>query len=332
MHGHRRRRHAAAWLTGAATILVLGAAALTAGLLRLDNDEEPESAAGAPADPAPARDQDQVTIDLDPTSGFVATVRGTDATRQFVTAQELGLGGGAGRYAGEVSAYDPGTFDPARLRGGETVQVKDHDAVYLESYPFAERSTGEPVPYRAPAIAWADAGGVWVLVYAAAGHATTRADLQRLAASVTLAPPRDLRTPFRFGPVLPAGLAATYVHAEEDPSGTLRGTVGLGAPGRRPSGAAVYRGAPPGVAVTVLAAAPDARWRQEKADLAGDTTVAGHPAWYRTGRLVVETEHCVIQVFATDHGHTGRDSLGRLVEDMVIGDCANPDTWITPLP
>jgi hypothetical protein len=345
MHGRRRRKRAAAWLTAAVAALVLGIAAVTLGVLQLQRDEpEPPPVAVLPAGAPVGRNQGQVTVDLDPTSGYVAAVRGTDATRQFVTAKDFqfAAGVGTGRYGGEVTAFDPGTFDARGLQSGENVTINGHDARYVPSYDFAERSDGDGKPLRTAVVAWQDPSGVWVLTYADAGQKVERQDLLRLAASVTIAPPRDLRTPFRLGTDLPDGLITTYVRSEEDQAARRSGTVGLSRPGRKSSRAAVYAGSPRGMRVSVFASAPDPAWAQEKAAMTGRFTAVGHPAWYVTGtnplsapgaggRLVVETEHCVLSLLTADRQKTGRDDLERIVQGMAIGDCGDPNTWIAPL-
>ena len=70
--------------------------------------------------------------------------------------------------------------------------------------------------------------------------------------------------------------------------------------------------------------------------------MAGHTGYYRTGRnplspdgagssLIVDTGHCVVRLDTADRERTGPADLERLVADMTIGDCGNPETWITPL-
>jgi hypothetical protein len=338
MRGHRRQSRAIL-LTGAAAVLVIGGVAATVGAVRL-SDGEPEPPVAVVA-PEPPRRADQITIDINATSGFVAAVRGTDATRQFVTARDVSPGTGAGgRYAGEVSAYDPGSFDAAPLQRGEVVDVAGHDARYVPDYGFAALSQDD-APHRSPAVGWADPSGVWLLVYVAPGERATRDDLIRLAESITLAPPREVRTPFRLG-VLPNGLSVTYVRAGEQGEGR-GGMVGLSDPRRKASSAAVYDGAPYGATVSIFAESPDADWASEKRTLTGRRTVAGHPAWYTEGRnmlspegngsaLTVDTGHCVIRLRTADRRAINRAELERTVADMTIGDCGNPDTWITPLP
>jgi hypothetical protein len=132
------------------------------------------------------------------------------------------------------------------------------------------------------------------------------------------------------------------VRADEDEAAGRSGTVGLSAPRRAASRTAVYDTAPAGITVTVSAAAPDDEWAAERAGLTGKVTVAGHTGFYTTGRnplspdgegssLIVDTGHCVLRLHTADRARIGPADLERLVADMTIGDCGNPETWITPL-
>jgi hypothetical protein len=39
----------------------------------------------------------------------------------------------------------------------------------------------------------------------------------------------------------------------------------------------------------------------------------------------------VLRLHTADRERTGPADLERLVADMTIGDCGNPESWITPL-
>jgi hypothetical protein len=335
MQGRRRRSQAALW-SAVAAVLAIGGVTAAVGLIRLKGDD-PEPPAARPTVVTPARRADQITLDIDPTAGFVATLRGTDATRQFLTARNFADGG---RYGGEVSAYDPGSFDAAPLQGAQVVDVSGKDAQYVPAYSFASLSA-QDAAVQSPAIGWQDPSGIWLLVYAGPGEKPTRDDLIGLAESVTLAPARDLRAPFRLG-TPPDGLAVTYVRSDEE-GADRGGMAGLSDPRRKASSAAIYDGAPYGVTVAIAASPRDAEWNAEKPSLSGRrSTVAGHPAWYSEGKnmlspegngstLVVETDSCVLRLRTADRTAINRAELNRVVEQMTIGDCGDPDTWITPL-
>ena len=340
-HGRRRRPRSPVWLAGAVLVVVLGAAAVTVGILRMNDDGgSAPPAAPAIANPAPARAPLQQTLEVDPTSGYAAVARASDAGRQALTAQNLAFSnGGKGQYGGEVTAYDPGAFDPVRLRRNATqLTVRDHQASFVPDFAFPAAGSGDSRPYHTDVLGWQDPSGIWVLVYAAPGASLPRDELLRFAAAVTVGPPRDLRAPFRLGP-LPDGLTATYVRSVDIQSDDLNAaTVGLSAAGRRPSGGAVYDAVPPGVALAITAAVPG----KDAPDTPGDLKVAGHDAWYTTGtnplsapgaggKLTVATGQCLVTVEAADRKRTPRADLQRMVAAMTIGDCRDPDTWIPPL-
>jgi hypothetical protein len=320
--------------------LVLGAGAVTAAILRANDDAGSRpSPAVAPTNSPPARTPLQQTVDLDPRTGYATAVRTSDAGRQTMTAQTLAFGDGVKRgYGGEVTVYDPGAFDPARLRDATPLTVRDHPASLTTDFAFPESTSGDAEPYRTEVIAWQDPTGVWVLVYAAPDATVSRDELLRFAATVTVGSPRDLRAPFHLGP-LPAGLTPTYVRsADIEWDDRDAATIGLSAADRRPSDAAVYDATPAGIAVSITAAV---RGRNEP-EKPADFTIAGHDAWYTTGtnrlsapgdggKLTVATEGCTITVEAADRKRTPRAALRRMVEDMTIGDCRQPDTWIPPL-
>jgi hypothetical protein len=150
-----------------------------------------------------------------------------------------------------------------------------------------------------------------------------------------------VRTPFRVG-TLPSGLTATYVRAVEDERDGRSGTVGLSTAGRQSSTGAIYLAAPNGITVSVSASLRDDDWTAEKKKLTGKVKAGRYDGWYVTGRnplsrgatggtLIVETETCVVRLSAADRDKVTRDDLVKVVADMAIGDCGDPDTWIAPL-
>jgi hypothetical protein len=337
----RRRRHGSS--IGPAVVLltlVLGvvAAIVIVVLSTADDGAQPPPVA-APAEPSPPTQQlSWHTIVLDPRTGYTATVRTSDVGRQTLTTQNLAFGDGdKRRYGGEVTVYEGGGFDPARLRDATPLTVRDHPASLVTDFTFPESTSGDGRPYRTEAIGWQDVSGVWLLVYAAPGTKVSRAELLRFADTVTVGERADLRAPFRLGP-LPAGLTPTYLRSAAVETGRSLATVGLSAANRRPSDAAVYDAPPPGTAVSITAAVPGPDDPRKPADF----TVAGHDAWYTTGanalnaegaggKLTVAAAGCTLTVEAANREHTPRAALQRIVEGLTIGDCDQPDTWISPL-
>jgi len=308
-----------------AALLVTGVTVVTVGALRLAGDDEP-------AAPAAVLDGGrrpwQVTLEVAASSGYVVTAGVTDGARQTLTVQNLGLGGGPdGVYGGEVTAFPPGTLDETQFRTGEDIR----DFSYLTTFTFVGHSAGETKPWRGPAVGRRDPSGTWIVVYTdteRADGAISRSDLLRLAAAVTLGPPRDLRLPVHFGPGLPADLRLAYVRWPDHRVDRRPAELGFSTTAREPSGAAVYAGLPPGLDVAVLAGARDAAWAKTRLTLTGPTKVAGLPAWYSPGaRLTVEAERCVITVESA----RPRAELDTLIENLTIGDCADPESWIPPL-
>jgi hypothetical protein len=328
MRGTHTRRRRGVVTALIAAMLVAGVVVVTVGVLRMrgDGDGEATAAPVAPADPG--RRPWQVTLDVDQTAGYVVTAGVTDGARQTLTVHYLGLGDDPdGTYGGEVTAFPPGTLDERQFSTAEQV----NDSWYLATFAFAGHATGDTEPWRGPAVGRRDPSGTWIVVYADTDRADVkigRADLFRLAAASRLGPARDLRLPLRLGLAMPKGLQLTYVRSPDQRIDQRPAAVGFSAPDRRPSGAAVYTGLPPELAVAVLTGARDAAWTRTRRTLTGQTEVAGMPAWYQPGtRLTIEAERCVVTVESA----LPRAELDNLVENLTIGDCTDPDSWIPPL-
>ncbi|RSM60007.1 hypothetical protein DMB66_26030 [Actinoplanes sp. ATCC 53533] len=305
------------------TVLAAVATVVTVGALRSGGD-----GTAAPAAPAePVRRPWQVTLHVEAAAGYVVTTGVSDGARQTLTVQNLRLGGSEGTYGGEVTAFPPGTLDETQFRTGEDIR----DLSYLTTFTFVGHAAGDTKPWRGPAVGRRDPSGAWIVVYADTERADggiSRSDLLRLAAAVTLGPPRDLRLPIHFGPTLPADLRLTYVRWPDQRIDRRAAALGFSSADREPSGAAVYPGLPPELDVAVLAGARDAAWRKTRTTLTGATRVAGLPAWYSPGaRLTVEAERCVVTVESA----RPRADLEALIESLTIGDCADPESWIPPL-
>lgn len=302
------------------TVLAAVATVVTVGVLRSSGD-------GTAAPAEPGRRPWQVTLHVEAAAGYVVTTGVSDGARQTLTVQNLRLGGPEGTYGGEVTAFPPGTLDETQFRTGEDIR----DSSYLTTFTFVGHAAGDTKPWRGPAVGRRDPSGAWIVVYADTERADggiSRSDLLRLAAAVTLGPPRDLRLPIRFGPALPADLRLTYVRWPDQRIDRRAAALGFSSADRKPSGAAVYPGLPPELDVAVLAGARDAAWRKTRTKLTGATRVAGLPAWYSPGaRLTVEAERCVVTVESA----RPRADLEALIENLTVGDCADPESWIPPL-
>jgi len=270
----------------------------------------------------------QVTLDLDLKSGYVVTAGVADAARQTLSVRSVAFTGTAdGVYGGEVAGYDPGAFDADRLGLGETVSLSPgHDATYVASFAFGAHDHAGGGPWQTPAIGWRDASGLWILVY---GDGTVpRDDLVRLAAAVRVAPAQDLRTPFRLGGPLPAGLELSYVRSPDNRLDRQAPMVGLSAPGRPAADVAVHTGASPNLEVTVSAQTRDGRWTAQRAGLGRAAPIAGRPAWYAAGTLTVEGERCIVRLHSD---RREQRELTELARHLTVGDCTDPESWIPPL-
>jgi hypothetical protein len=319
----RHRRGALAMISAA--VLVTGVTVVTVSALR-SGDDDPATAAAVP--PGAGRRPWQVNLEVDQTSGYVVIAGVADGDRQTLTVQNLALGGSSdGTYGGEVTAFAPGTLDESQFRTAEQVGALR----YLPAFSFAGHTAGDTAAWKTPAVGRLDPSGTWIMVYADTARADgkiAQADLLRLADAVTFGSPRDLRLPLRLGVALPEKLQLTFIRSPDHRIDQRQAVAGFSTGSRAPSGAAVYTGLPGGLSIAVLTGARDAAWNRKRATLTGRTRVAKLPAWYEpSGRLTVETEHCVVTV----ESHLPRADVDALIGDLVIGDCADPESWIPPL-
>jgi hypothetical protein len=323
------RRRGTAWIVGLAVLVLLaGVGAVLWGVLNQGGSAETADAADVPDQADAPRGPGQMTIDVSPTSGYVATLRVIDAGRQALTVENLaGNSDGTPAYAGQISAFEPAAFDPAVLRAGQPTVVAGRDGWYVPQYIFP----GDGRSQRTAVLGWQDVSGLWLLVYADTAANDDRVldpeHLQRLAETVLVSPPHDLRAPFRVG-FVPAGLTMTYLAATDNAGRAGAATVGLSAPDRKPSAAAAYGGVPGNVEVSVSAAAPDKTWQQERDRLTGAVTIAGRNGWLTGPELVIETDTCVVRVHSDPQ--LPRTELDKLVKQLLIGDCTQTDGWTVP--
>lgn len=323
MRGTHNRHRRGAVTALILAVLVAGGTVVAVSALRGDGDRT-----AAPAGPAdPGLRPWQVTLHVAAGAGYVVTTAVTDGARQTLTVQNLGLGGPEGTYGGQVTAFPPGTLDETQFRTGEDIR----DSSYLTTFTFVGHSAGDTAPWRGPAVGRRDPSGTWIVVYADTARADGkigRSDLLKLAGAVTLGPPRDLRLPIHLGGAIPADLRLSYVRAPDHRVDLGPAALGFGAAARKPSGAAVYPALPPELDIAILAGPRDAAWAKTRPALTGQTQVAGRPAWYTPGaRLIVEAERCIVTVESA----RPRAELEALIQNLTIGDCADPESWIPPL-
>ena len=287
-------RHPRPWRRRA----IVAAAALAVGMLLAPGQE----ATPAPAGPSPAvRTPRERTLGLAPGSGFVTEAYATDTTRQQLTVRAPRADGDPA-YA-QVTAYEPGAFEPESLSRGALVLVGGHSAWYGND---AWHGTN-PVP----TVAWRTTYGTWVSVTGTGDRST----LFRLARAVRLHPPVPVAAPVGLT-WLPTGLAlasaqigdgkyaATFT-ARRRRTYDLRlsaypvtsddwtnGTLGLGAPSH---------------------------------------TVAGYNAWYseksNSSQLLVEAGRCGVRIQVSDATRLPLSVLDRMLRVATIGSCDGFGDW-----
>jgi len=327
----RRRRVLAA---AAVTVLVgVVAAAVPIAVTRM------RGADPLPATPAPYRAPSEITLSVQPTSAFFVLSHGTDSTRQFLTVRNRNTS--AKDFGGTVSAYDPGTFDPAGLKRGERVTVAGHSAYLV---PTAQKFSSDPQ------LGWQDDSGVWVTI----SETVNRAAVLRLAGTVRLGPPRQVTAPMRFG-WAPGGLPLSYAR-NSDETGGIRGyqlSSYVGFAADRPPAPDTARppmGAESGMALNAMAVpktsmswtevvapvgAPPGRFPTPKWE-----TIGGQRAWYLVdnakpgifpagpgAHLFIETDTCGVTLAVTDLAVIDYAELVRTVTGMTFSSCTDATTW-----
>ncbi len=336
----RRRRRIAAATAAAVAVVAASVPFVTAA-----HPARPPQP--APAAPSNYRQTWQTTLSLDPAAGYVVTSRGADATRELLLADRPG--GAFPDQGGLVSAYDPGTFDPARLLTGDPVTVAGHPAWHVSDYVFARNVANVDGPsLRTPVVGWQDPGGAWVLVHQAARPGTDPRFLLAFAAAVRVGPPRELRSPVTVGPV-PAGLPLSHVATYDRDDGQPVLTAGFAPASRGPEDAAQYNGPPAGLRLTVTAFPADSpTWPAERASVVGQATaadtltVAGHTAWYAAGNgpmavreggsaLLVDAGSCIVRFEVVDRREVGRDELIGVAAGTRYGSCDSTSGWARPV-
>ena len=257
-------------------------------------------------------------------------------------------------HGGTVTAYDPGTFDPAALERGERVTVGGHPAYWVptltgEPLPPAEDSSQQTRNLAMAAVGWQDTSGVWVTV----SDTASREALMRLAAAVRLGPPRQITAPVQFGWV-PGGFPLSYASSTDESGGItgLSSTVGFAA--SRPPAAVPEMLFPmqasSGLALSVLTVPKTSRGWTELVDPEGAPpgkvptpqwkTIGGQRAWYLPdsaqpqlfaagpgAHLLIDAGDCGVLIRIGDLGQVSYDELVRTVAAMTFSSCTDAASW-----
>lgn len=338
----RRRRRVAG--SAVAAVLVVAAAVGVPVAVGRKSSEPPPASVVKPH----YRDASQLSVAMVAGSQFALTNRGGDGVGQFATIRnvgdirsprpgEAGVNGGA-----ELLAYNPGEYDPARLKQGEQVTVAGHPAWFSTALTFTASNVVPEGVY--PAVGWEESSGVWVLVYTSDdgwwGHeAEKKAELSEVAGDVRLPGVQDVGTPVQFGWV-PQGLPVSYV--------SIRDLPGIDPDARIGFGKSVYptmQDLASGWALSVTAT-PDTNrdWPTVKADLGAPETIGGRNVWYvprpsplnssgsPTGAdLVVETGNCLVYLSVPERDVIGEQDLKRMATEMTVGSCTDAKGWKPPV-
>jgi hypothetical protein len=333
-----RRRRRIAGAAAAAMLVAVVAVAVPVTAERLRATDAPAAA------PAPYRAPSEITLGVQPVPGFFVLDHGTDATRQFLTVRNRNTS--AADHGGTVNVYDPGTFDPAVLQGGERVTVAGHPAYLVPTLtPGGPARAG-----RQATVGWQDTSGAWVIVTGAAD----RAALLRLAESVRLGPPRRLTAPVQFD-WLPDGLPLSWASGSGETGGIsgyeLGSYVGFAA-GRSPATDPLVPDvvARRGLALSAMAMPKTSRgWTELVAQEGAPPgkvptpvweTIGGQRAWYLPdnatpnlfaagpgAHLLIDVGDCGVVLQVADLGQISRAELVRTVAGMTFSSCTDAKTW-----
>ncbi|GAA2510795.1 hypothetical protein [Winogradskya humida] len=342
--GSIRRRRRVAGSAVAAVLVVAAAVGVPVAVGRKSSEPPPPSSVVKPH----YRDASQLSVAMADGSPFALTNRGGDGVGQFASIRNRGditspRPGEAGLNAGaELLAYNPGEFDPAKLKQGEQVTVAGHPAWFSTALTFAASNVVPEGIY--PTIGWEESSGVWVLVYTSddgwQGHeAGKKAQLTEVADDVRLPAVTGVRTPFQFGWV-PQGLPVSYVSIRDLPGIDPDARIGFGKSGY-PTMQDLASGWPLSVTST-----PDTNrdWPTIKADLGSPATIGGRNVWYvprpstlnssgsPTGAdLVVETGNCLVYLSVPERDVIGERDLKRMATEMTVSSCTDAKSWKPPV-
>jgi hypothetical protein len=357
--GRRRHRRAVVRRVGGAGLLTV--AAVSAGALLLTSLEPVGGATGV-SPPAPRQTSAPPTAAPAPPFTFtfggyrVGYFRVLDPDEVTPSYQVTGIiydgrdaaGAVQTRYAGTLTVFQPGAFDPARFRTGTPIKVRGGEGYQLRQ-PVSElpgvvngddswnrgptgSAPGSVATTEVDATAWQYANGAWATIEAESGPAGstpfTAADQAAVAEQFLLTPDltRAARAPFRAG-YLPAGVTLRSVSGQSM-TAENRGMVSFayGTPDLAAGPLSARRGTHPGASGASLIISllwvdtppPDAR--------------------ERTGRCNTGQYWCMgvlpggeFFAVAEDPSHTRSDEeLLKVLDNLQFADVKDATTW-TPL-
>ncbi|MBM2619487.1 hypothetical protein JIG36_28430 [Actinoplanes sp. LDG1-06] len=302
------------------------------------------SYAADPPRPNPAgpmtyyREPYELSLELAPSRVYFTMTHGTEGKTQFLIARPIANSQKAS--GGTIAAYDPGTFDPTRLRQGERVTVQGREAFYVKQLDPPAPSSSGPMgaPYRVgAAVGWQDPSGVWVTV----SESADRAEMLRLADAVRLTTPRAARAPVRFGWV-PRGLPVSFTESRDIAEYGVSASIGFGGPSEPAGQVSPSFFMPYDTPLTVMALPMKGimtAWGENYSD--GRTrTIGGHPTWYLDGekdnltdggkgsQFMIQAGDCGITVVVRDKTFIPYEDLVRMAGNMSFGGCDDTSDWL----
>lgn len=349
-----RRRRLTAAAMGVAAVVAVGAAAPTV----LARDDAQRRSSAATNAPAPAVKPPESTIDVDGSEGLFALTQGFSGSTALANIRSRNTS--ATGWGGDVGVYAPADVDVAALEAGEAVTVQGHPARYVENYlidplsnhtgpengsarkeappEFPGAKVQEPKDSRGPVVAWREPSGRWVVV----SNAGNRAELLRLAEAVRLRP-AGITTPYRLGYVpdalrLDYGGSSTYTPKESN------SVLVFGAATNPVLKRSSLLGLTEQGAMRVQFMASDSGHLGLVAQTGPPQVIAGHDTWYFTtpraglspaengAVLIAKVNGCEVVISVTDNALVPYPLLRKMFESATFGNCAAPDTWVTPLP
>ncbi|WP_127504640.1 hypothetical protein [Actinoplanes solisilvae] len=339
--GAVRLRHRNRMRAVAAVIVAVALVSGVPAVVRTFAAEPPPNPAGPMTH---YREPHQLSLQLAPDPIYFNMLFGTRDKTQFLIVRPIdNLRNDSGATA---TAYDPGTFDPTRLRRGERVTVQGRPAFYVENLDPPVPSAGpsapipgrDEVPYRrGAAVGWQDPSGVWITV----SEGSDRATMLRVAEKIRLTAPTTARTPVRFGWV-PLDLPLSFAEIRDVAEHGVSAQVGFGAPADRPGETSgpflsMPRDTPLRVSMMSMEGIMTL-WGENYTELPM-RTIAGHRTWYidrdtspfRIGagsQMMIQAGSCAVTIGVRDRESIPYASLVRMVENMTFGGCVDNSNWL----
>lgn len=274
----------------------------------------------------------QVTLGVDPASGYVMTSQDVDADGQRIAFRIPPAASKEKSFLTAAIAVDPDvSFDPSRLQAGERTTVSGREAWYVSDYPLGtytpkNLTSTQRSETDVALVGWRDPSGIWVLAFQENNDDPDRGKLLAAAQALRIHPAQDMTLPISFGR-LPDGLPLNMVRSDRRTSAfvTLGGATA-------PPDTRWFVGPSPGTAV-MIQVQPGTELPVRGTRVA---RVAGHDAWYSkatsgtargNGTLSVRAGNCTVAFSAWDEDQASAAQLREIAAAVTYADCTDPTTW-----